>query len=54
MAEFNNREIQFPTIPDDASEEMKEYLRELERVLKESLVGSIYIEKVLADGILGN
>jgi len=52
--EFNIREINFPIIPDGESEELKDYLRKLERVLQESLKGSIYIEKVLEDGIIGN
>ena len=54
MVEFNIREIQFPTMPNDVSDEMRDYLVELERVLKDSLKGSIYIEKIFEDGIFGN
>ncbi len=54
MAEFTIREITFPKIPDDISDSLKEYLMQLERTLRESLRGSIYIEKVLEDGIFGN
>ena len=54
MVEFNIRQINFPTIPNEVTPEMKQYLIELERVLQESLKGSIYIEKMLEDGILGN
>ncbi len=52
--EFNIREINFPIIPDSASDEMKEYLTELQDVLRESLKGSLYIEQTLEDGIFGN
>jgi len=54
MAEFNIREIKFPNIPDDTTDEIKQYLIELERTLRESLKGSIYIERLFEDGIIGN
>ena len=54
MAEFIIRDITFPPIPDGESEELKEYLRNFERLVRDSLKGSLYIEKVLEDGIIGN
>ena len=54
MAEFNIREINFPKIPDDIPESLKEYLSDMEITLRDSLKGSIYIEKVLEDGVIGN
>ena len=55
MTEFTIREINFPKIPSAyISPELKAYLIELEHVIRDSLKGSIYIEKVLEDGIIGN
>ena len=46
--------VNFPPPPEEASQEMKDYLLELERVLGDALRGSIFINKTLEDGILGN
>lgn len=46
--------ITFPIIPDDVSDEMRDYLMQLERVIESSLIGSLYLEGVLRGGILGN
>ncbi len=54
MVETNIRIINFPTLPSDQSEEMKDYISELEHILQDALKGSIYINTVLEDGIIGN
>jgi len=48
------RKISFPKIPDDASDSMKVYLRELEVVLEDALRGSLLLENTLEDGKIGN
>ncbi len=47
-------EINFPVVPEEASEEMKKYFTELEIVLREALKGSLWLSTVFEDGILGN
>ena len=57
MAENTIREIQFPKIPlasDKIPKELVDYLQQLENVLRTSLKGSMYIERMLEDGMLGN
>lgn len=53
MAEDTIKQVLFPVQPLDISEEMKQYLIELERVLQEALIGSMYMNKVIQDGIIG-
>ncbi len=47
-------ELQFPKIPESAEEDMREYLLELERMLREALKGSLYINQTFENGIFGN
>ena len=55
MSESNHIDlINFPKRPENLDIEMLEYLRELERVLQEALVGSMYMNRVIEDGIIGN
>lgn len=54
MSEDTIRVINFPKLPEDIPDDLREYLIELERVLQSSLKGSMYMDKVLEDGILGN
>lgn len=54
MAEDTITIINFPKPPEGESEEMKSYLRELERTLQKALAGSMYMNKVILDGIIGN
>ena len=53
-AEFMIRDINFPEIPDSLDDELKEYLRNLTLVLRDSLKGSMYIEKTLESGYIGD
>ncbi len=52
--EFTIRELNLPVIPEDIPESLKDYLRELELVLRQSMKGTLYWEKVFEDGIMGN
>jgi len=54
MADINIREPSFPVIPDDAPESIKDYLRQLELMLKYELKGSEYMNAVIEDGVIGN
>ena len=47
-------EINFPKIPDSVDDEMRDYLVELENVLRGALKGSLWLERTFQDGILGN
>ena len=47
-------EVQFPVMPDSLDEETKKYLTELEIVLRESLKGSLWLNRVFEDGKIGN
>lgn len=47
-------EISFPIIPDNVDEKMRDYLTELERVLREALKGSLYLQRMFQDGHFGN
>jgi len=47
-------EMHFPRIPYNIDNEMREYLSELERVLLESLKGSLWLSRTFEDGLLGN
>lgn len=47
-------EINFPILPKNIDDEMREYLTELERVLRDALKGSLLLERTLQDGIFGN
>lgn len=47
-------EIQFPNIPESADEDMKKYLIEFETVIRGALKGSLWLERLFEDGILGN
>ena len=49
-------EITFPPIPsvDNIDPELRTYLSELENMLRRALRGSLFMEKTLQDGILGN
>lgn len=51
---FIIRDVVLPLIPEDIPESLKEYLIELEAVLTKDLRGSMYINKVLEDGYIGN
>jgi len=47
-------EISFPKKPDNIDEEMRMYLNELERVLREALRGTLLLERTFQDGLFGN
>ncbi len=47
-------ELQFPKIPENANQEMRDYLLELERMLREALKGSLYVNQTFENGIFGN
>ncbi len=47
-------EVIFPPIPEDIDSELRVYLMELEKVLRRSLRGSMFLEDTLQTGILGN
>ena len=47
-------ELQFPKIPESADEEMRSFLLEYERMLRDALKGSLYVNQTLENGIFGN
>ncbi len=47
-------ELQFPEIPESANQEMRDYFLELERMLREALKGSLYINQTFENGVFGN
>lgn len=47
-------EVNFPVIPEEASEEMKKYFTEFETVLRGVLKGSLWLSTVFEDGKIGN
>jgi len=48
------RHISFPVIPDSVSDDLKEYLQELQVVLEDALKGSSLLENTFENGKLGN
>lgn len=48
------RKISFPPIPSDISDEMREYLLELQVVVEEALKGSLFLDPTFETGMLGN
>ena len=53
-SEFIIRDVNFPQIPENIDEELKEYLINLESVLRDSLKGSMFIEQTLESGFIGD
>jgi hypothetical protein len=47
-------EINFPKIPDSIEGELRDYLLERDRVLRDALKGSLYLLRMFEDGIFGN
>jgi len=47
-------EVTFPVIPDSVDDELRDYLIERDKVLIKALQGSLFLERMFADGIFGN